>query len=97
MLLGFSHNTPGDIAADMIGQAVDFVFHLARRRPDQRRVVTSIREVTGSEGTVVSSNEVFTLDDHGILRATGVLSDRSREILADVGFDTRTLLAGALR
>ena len=97
MYLGFSHGTPGDIAADMIGQAVDFVFHLARRRRDQRRVVTSIREVTGSEGNVVSSNEVFTLDAAGVLRPTGVLSDRAREILADTGYDTRELLAGALR
>jgi pilus assembly protein CpaF len=97
MYLGFSHQTPGDIAADMIGQAVDFVFHLARRRRDQRRIVTSIREVTGSEGTVVSSNEVFALDDRGLLRPTGVLSDRSREILADVGYDTRALLHGASR
>ncbi len=29
MYLGFSHGTPGDIAADMIGQAIDFVVHLA--------------------------------------------------------------------
>ena len=97
MYLGFSHGTPGDIAADMIGQAVDFVFHLARRRRDQRRIVPSIREVTGSEGNVVSSNEVFTLDSAGILRPTGVLSDGAREILADVGYDTRQLLTGARR
>ena len=97
MYLGFSHGTPGDIAADMIGQAVDFVFHLARRRRDQRRIVTSIREVTGSEGNVVSSNEVFALDAFGVLRPTGVLSERAREILADVGYDPRRLLAGAIR
>jgi pilus assembly protein CpaF len=97
MYLGFSHGTPGDIAADMIGQAVDFVFHLARRRRDQRRVITSIREVTGSERNVVSSNEVFALDSSGILRPTGVLSDQAREILADTGYDTRKLLAGAIR
>ncbi len=97
MYLGFSHGTPGDIAADMIGQAVDFVFHLARRRRDQRRVVTSIREVTGSERNVVSSNEVFALDSMGILRPTGVLSDKAREILADTGYDTRDLLSGAIR
>ena len=97
MYLGFSHHTPGDIAADMIGQAVDFVFHLTRRRADGSRIVTSIREVTGSEGNVVSSNEVFGLDAMGVLRPTGVISDRRREILADVGYDTRLLLTGAMR
>ena len=97
MYLGFSHGTPGDIAADMIGQAIDFVIHLDRRRRDGRRVVTSIREVTGSEGNVVQSNGVFGLDPHGTLRPTGVISDRSREILADVGYDTRELLTGAHR
>ncbi len=95
MYLGFSHGTPGDIAADMIGQAIDFVVHLARRRRDGRRIVTAIREVTGSEGSVVQSNEVFGLDPHGVLRPTGVISDRSREILADVGYDIRSLLNGA--
>ncbi len=95
MYLGFSHGTPGDIAADMIGQAIDFVVHLARRRRDGRRIVTAIREVTGSEGNVVQSNEVFGLDQHGVLRPTGVISDRSREILADVGYDIRSLLIGS--
>ncbi len=95
MYLGFSHGTPGDIAADMIGQAIDFVVHLARRRRDGRRIVTAIREVTGSEGNVVQSNEVFGLDQLGVLRPTGVISDRSREILADVGYDIRSLLIGS--
>ncbi len=53
--------------------------------------------MTGSDGNVVQSNEVFGLDPHGRLRPTGVLSDRSREILADVGFDTRSLLIDAQR
>ena len=69
----------------------------SRAKTAKPKVVTGIREVTGSQGSVVSSNEVFGLDSTGTLRATGLLSDRSREILADVCYDSRELLGTVLR
>ena len=95
MYLGFSHGTPGDIAADMIGQAVDLVIHVQRRRSDGRRIVTSIREVTGAEGNVNTSNEMFVHDPARGLISTGLVSDALRARLDEVGYDTRRLLGGS--
>jgi Flp pilus assembly CpaF family ATPase len=47
-----------EASAMLIGGAVDFVVHLAWSS-DGRRVVSSIREVTGADGRTVVSNEVY--------------------------------------
>ena len=47
-----------EASALLIGGAVDFVVHLAWST-DGRRVVSSIREVTGADGRTVVSNEVY--------------------------------------
>jgi pilus assembly protein CpaF len=48
-----------DASAMLIAGAVDFVVHLAWSTSD-RRVVSSVREVTGADGRNVVSNEVYT-------------------------------------
>jgi Flp pilus assembly CpaF family ATPase len=48
-----------DASAMLIGGSVHFVVHLAWSS-DGRRVVSSLREVTGSQGPEVVSNEVYT-------------------------------------
>ncbi|GAA4731668.1 ATPase, T2SS/T4P/T4SS family [Phytohabitans rumicis] len=50
---------PFEATAPLIGAAVHFVVHLAWSA-DGVRVVSSIREVVGAQGTEVISNEVFT-------------------------------------
>lgn len=71
------------LAAD----AIDFAIFVCRD-PDGRRVVSSIREVTGASDTSVSTNEIFAPD--GAMRAvsTGtILSERTRRRLHEQGFD----------
>ena len=53
------------------------------------------RSVTGYEGSKVLTNAVFTRTKDGQLRPTGTVSERLRERLADIGFDTRRLTLGA--
>jgi Flp pilus assembly CpaF family ATPase len=43
----------------LVATAVHFIVFLAHDRASGRRVITSVREVTGADGPVVSSNEVF--------------------------------------
>ncbi|MDA8273984.1 MAG: ATPase, T2SS/T4P/T4SS family [Actinomycetota bacterium] len=69
----------------LVANAVHFVVHLARR--GERRVVSSIREVTGAEGPLVASNEVFRPDASGrAVPASPLRSDTLEELVA-VGFD----------
>jgi pilus assembly protein CpaF len=49
---------PFDAANMLIGQAVDFVIHLANAT-DGTRVVSSIRQVLETDGTQVPSNEIY--------------------------------------
>ncbi|WP_431895546.1 CpaF family protein [Micromonospora haikouensis] len=49
---------PFDAANMLIGQAVDFVIHLATAT-DGTRVVSSIRQVLETDGTQVPSNEIY--------------------------------------
>jgi Flp pilus assembly CpaF family ATPase len=75
----------------LIAQAIDVVIHLARLS-DRRRVVTSIREVTGADGDVVVSNEIYAPDPTGRAapRFTAFTDARQRR-LAAAGFEHRWL------
>ena len=95
LLLGMAAGLDGPVAANLIAQAIDIVVHLHFDRRSGKRVVTEVREVTGYEGSKVLTNAVFTRTKDGQLRPTGTVSDRLRERLADVGFDTRRLMLGA--
>jgi Flp pilus assembly CpaF family ATPase len=69
----------------LVGNAVHFVIHLARH--GERRVVSSIREVTGAEGPMVTSNEVFRPDHTGRGVPGAPLRNETLDQLAAAGFD----------
>ena len=69
----------------LVANAVHFVIHLAR--VGERRVVSSIREVTGAEGPMVTSNEVFRPDHAGRAVPGSPLRSDTLEELVAAGFD----------
>lgn len=95
LLLAMSAGLDAPVAANLISQAVDLVVYLHMDRHTGKRLVMEVREVTGHEGSKVLTNAIFTRGRDGQLRPTGVLSDRLRERLIDVGFDPRKLTVGA--
>jgi len=79
-----------EASAMLIGGAVDFVVHLAWST-DGRRVVSSVREVTGSDGREVISNEVYAPGpDRRAVPATPIRAD-TLDRLEAAGLDLRLL------
>jgi len=76
-----------------IADAVDVVIHIGRRRSDKRRVVRSVREVTGSvESQVPASRELWASTGEGIAARTDVrLSADLEEDLRAAGVDPAVL------
>ena len=74
----------------MIANAVHFIVHLARLDSNDR-VVTSVREISGAEGPVVMSNEVFGPDATGRAMPRFPLQDQTLRRLERAGFDARWL------
>ncbi len=74
----------------MIANAVHFVIHIARLDTNER-VITSVREITGADGAMVTSNEVYAPDSTGRAMPRFALSDQSRHRLEQAGFDQRWL------
>lgn len=74
----------------MVSQAIDCILHVAKL-PDGTRAVTSLREVTGAEGDIVSSNEIYGPDVTGRAEARFRFSDDRLERLERAGFDRRWL------
>ena len=70
----------------MIANAVHFVVHIARLDSNER-VVTSVREITGADGAMVTSNEVYAPDATGRATPRFGLTDTTRQRLEGVGFD----------
>ena len=70
----------------MIANAVHFVVHIARLDSNER-VVTSVREITGADGAMVTSNEVYAPDSTGRATPRFGLTDSTRQRLETVGFD----------
>ena len=93
-LLGIAIGINAQVGAELIAQAVDVVVYLHQDRATGKRLVMSIREVTGHEGSHVLTNAVFSRHADGQLRATGAVSERLRERLASCGFDPRRMLTG---
>jgi pilus assembly protein CpaF len=79
--------TPASLT-DAVSQAIEIVVHI-EKHGDLRRV-TSIREITGFEGEMFKSNEIFTWGND-TLEPTGALSEKLRRKLATVGFDASRL------
>ncbi|MGI8683875.1 MAG: CpaF family protein [Acidimicrobiales bacterium] len=81
---------PTAVAVD-IAASLDLVIHVAKAR-DGRRVVTSVREVTGFDGAMVVSNEIFAPDASGRAIPTGrPLREHTLDALVDAGFDPSLL------
>jgi pilus assembly protein CpaF len=93
-LLGIAIGIDAPVAADLISQAVDIVLYLHQDRASGKRLVMSIREVTGHEGSQILTNAVFTRQSDGVLRPTATVSERLRERLLSVGFDPRRMITG---
>lgn len=81
---------PKDATNQLIAESLDFVVHLARDHRGQR-FVTSIREITGAEGDMVVSNEIWTpgVDKRAVPSAP--MTDVRRDRLVKVGFDPTLL------
>jgi Flp pilus assembly CpaF family ATPase len=79
----------------LVAQSVDLVVHLARQsdgpRSNGTRVVTSVREVTGADGRLVTSNEVFAPGPDGRARLAHAFSERTRDRLVANGLDPAVL------
>ncbi|MCP4962891.1 MAG: CpaF family protein, partial [Actinomycetia bacterium] len=81
-----------EASAHLISLVLHLVVHLAKL-PDGRRVVTSVREVTGAHGATVQSSEVFKMppgEEVAIPTAAG-FSPRMLDRLIPAGFDQRIL------
>ena len=76
----------------LIAQSVNLIVHLARRA-DGTRVVSSVREVTGADGRVVASNEVFTPGPDGRARLAHAFTERTLMRLIANGLDPAVLNA----
>ncbi|MDW3220929.1 MAG: ATPase, T2SS/T4P/T4SS family [Acidimicrobiales bacterium] len=74
----------------MIANAVHFVLHLGRLDSNER-VVTSVREITGADGPMVTSNEVYAPDNTGRAMPRFTFRDANLGRLERVGFDSRWL------
>ena len=75
----------------LASDAINFTVFLRRDRGGNR-VVSSIREVTGASETGVVTNELFAPDRDGRASPTGtVLSEQTRLVMADHGFDAAWL------
>jgi hypothetical protein len=79
----------------LASDAVNFTIYV-RRDPSGRRVVSSVREVVGSNDTAVITNELFAPDRDGRAVPTGtILSERTRARLREHGFDPAWLAGGS--
>jgi pilus assembly protein CpaF len=70
----------------LVGEALHLVVHLGMA-PGHRRIVTSIREVAGSDGTQVASNEIYRTSRDGTPLPAAPLSAATAELLADHGYN----------
>jgi len=79
-----------EATAMLVGGAVHFVIHLAWA-PDGRRVVSSVREVTGFDGQRVTSNEVYRPGPDNRGHHAVPLREHTLQALAAVGFNPSVL------
>ena len=85
---------PIDATNQLIAGSVHLVVHLTKTA-DGRRVVSSVREITGADGHIVLSNEVFCPDDDGVARFAHPFTEATLRRLAASGFDATSLHAAA--
>jgi len=70
----------------LIANAVDLVVHLAYDRAPGRRAVDSVREVTGADGPLVASNEVWRPGPDGQALPGAPLREQTLDRLVGAGF-----------
>jgi pilus assembly protein CpaF len=79
----------------MVANAIDFVVFIAQAagsRPGHEvRIVSSVREVVGAEGTMVMSNEIFTPGPDRRAVPAAPIRNRTMDALVDAGFDPTVL------
>jgi Flp pilus assembly CpaF family ATPase len=81
---------PTETIRTLVATSLHFVIHL-RQVADGRRVVSSIREVVGEDGTQIQTNEVYRPGPDGRAVPGDPLSDASYRLLVEAGFDRRYL------
>jgi Flp pilus assembly CpaF family ATPase len=80
---------PFEASAPLISSAIDLVLFIERRvdeRGREHRVISSIREVCGFRGPMVTTNEVSRIDERGRREIPATLSPERRERLATAGY-----------
>jgi len=70
----------------MVANAVHIVIHLSRL-PTGERVVTSVREVVGADGSQVVSNEIYAPDETRRARPAAMITEPVMRRLEAAGFD----------
>jgi len=75
----------------LIGNAINLVVFIAHDRRSGRRTVASVREVTGADGPLVVSNEVFRPGPGGRAVPAAPLQAQTLDALVDAGFDPALL------
>ena len=70
----------------MVANAVHIVIHLSRL-PTGDRVVTSVREVVGADGSQVVSNEIYAPDETRRARPAAMITEPVMRRLEAAGFD----------
>jgi len=77
---------PAEATVRLLGSAVDFVIQLGRQR-DKTRVITSVREVCGSDGETLTTNHVWKPGpDRQAVRGVQ-LRPQTLDRLAEAGYD----------
>jgi len=74
----------------LVAQGIDVIVHIAATSGN-RRIVTSIREVTGADRDLVSTNEIYGPDESGRAAPRFTFSPSRLERLEQAGFDRRWL------
>ena len=77
---------PAEATVRLLGSAVNFIVQLGRKR-DGARVITSVREVCGSDGTQLITNEVWRPGPDRKAVPGIQLQPQSLERLVDAGYD----------
>jgi pilus assembly protein CpaF len=75
-----------ETTALMVANAIHMVVHLARL-PTGQRVVTSVREVVGADGSQVVSNEIYAPDETRRARPAAMITEPVMRRLESAGFD----------
>lgn len=72
----------------LVANSVNFVIFVEFDRTLGRRIVSSVREVTGADGSLVSSNEVFTRGPNGVAIPNAQLTAQSQEDFRAAGWQS---------